>query len=181
MTIEQIVNQIPDYARDLRINLPNVLNQAELTEQQGWGTAVACAIASRNAELVNAVLSEAPAHLSPEALQGAKAAAAIMGMNNIYYRFQHLVGNDAYRTIPARLRMQMIRMHGSDPVDFELWCAAVSAINGCGACLASHEAAVRAKGITEDKVAAAIRIASVLHAVAAVLDAEAALSSSVAA
>jgi alkyl hydroperoxide reductase subunit D len=174
MTIEQIVSKIPDYARDLRINLPNVLNQAELSEQQGWGTAVACAIASRNPELVRAVLGEAAAHLSREALQGAKAAAAIMGMNNSYYRYQHLVGNDAYRTIPARLRMQMIRMHGADPVDFELWCAAVSAINGCGACLASHEATVRAKGITEDKVAAAIRIASVVHAVAAVLDAEAA-------
>ena len=62
----------------------------------------------------------------------AKGAAAMMGMNNIFYRFRHLSSNEKYATMPARLRMQIIARHGSDPVDFELWCLAVSAINGCG-------------------------------------------------
>lgn len=100
-----------------------------------------------------------------------KAAAAIMGMNNIYYRFLHLSGNEDYSQIPARLRMQVIRSHGSDPVDFELWCVGVSAINGCGACVASHKKVLREKGVTEETILAAVRIASVIDTSAAVLDA----------
>ena len=174
--MENLYPLFPDYARDLKLNLQNVLKQGELTESQTWGTAVASAIAAREPRLLQAIVAEAAKHLSPEALNGAKAAAAIMGMNNIYYRFQHLSGNEAYKQIPARLRMQIIRSHGADPVDFELWCTAVSAINGCGTCVASHEGVLREKGVTEETIIAAIRIASVIHGAAAVLDAEAALS-----
>ncbi len=172
--MEELFNSFPDYARDLKVNLQNVLKQSELTEQQTWGTAVASAIASRDSRLTAAVLKEAGARLSPEALNAAKSAAAIMGMNNIYYRFQHLSGNAEYGQIPARLRMQAMRTHGSDPVDFELWCTAVSAINGCGTCMASHEKGLREKGVTAETILAAVRIASVIHGAAAVLDAEAA-------
>jgi alkyl hydroperoxide reductase subunit D len=172
--MEQLLERFPDYARDLKLNLQNVLKQAELTEQQTWGTAVASAIAARNKELRDAVLAQAAQHLSPEALYGAKAAAAVMGMNNIYYRFQHLSGNDRYGQIPTRLRMQAIRSHGADPVDFELWCTAVSAIHGCGSCVSSHENVLRQKGVSEETILAAIRIASVIHGAATVLDAESA-------
>lgn len=168
--MEDLLASIPDYAKDLKLNLQAVLKQPELTEQQAWGTAVASAIASRNAEITEYLLEEAKAHLSPEALYAAKAAAAIMGMNNIWYRFGHLSGNEKYADIPARLRMQVIRTHGSDPVDFELWCVAVSAINGCGRCVSSHEAVLREKGVTEETILAAVRIAAVLHGLAAVLD-----------
>ena len=171
--MERLYEAFPDYARDLKLNLQNVLKQSELTEQQTWGTAVASAIAARNPHLIEAVLAEASRRLSPEAIHAAKAAAAVMGMNNIYYRFQHLSGNERYAQIPARLRMQAIRSHGSDPVDFELWCVAVSAINGCGSCVASHERVLREKGMTEETILAAIRIASVIHGAAAVLDTEA--------
>jgi len=102
----------------------------------------------------------------------AKAAAAVMGMNNIFYRFRHLSTNPKYGTMPARLRMQVIGKHGSDPVDFELWCLTVSAINGCGACVDSHEHVLREKGVSEETVIAAVRIASTIHAIAAILDAE---------
>ena len=171
--MESLYDQFPDYARDLKLNLQNVLKQTELTDQQTWGTAVASAIAARNPQITAAVLAQAAHHLTAEALHAAKAAAAVMGMNNIYYRFQHLSGNERYGQIPARLRMQVIRSHGSDPVDFELWCTAVSAINGCGVCVTSHENVLRQKGMTEETILAAIRIAGVIHGAAAVLDAEA--------
>jgi alkyl hydroperoxide reductase subunit D len=176
MGIEQLSDRLPAYAKDLKLNLGTVLRQSELTEQQLWGAAVGCAIAARNAELTAAVLSEAQSHLSAQAFEAAKSAAAVMGMNNVYYRFLHIVENEKYRTIPARLRMNVIRMHGVDPIDFELWCTAVSAINNCQACTASHERVVREKGLAEESVVAAVRIASVLHAVAGVLDAEAAVN-----
>jgi alkyl hydroperoxide reductase subunit D len=99
-----------------------------------------------------------------------------MGMNNIYYRFLHLTTNEKYRTMPARLRMNAIRSHGADPVSFELWCVAVSAINGCGTCVDAHEKVLRSKGIEEEKILAVVRIASVMHALAAIIEAESALA-----
>jgi alkyl hydroperoxide reductase subunit D len=180
MTIEQLADRVPNYAKDLKLNLGSVLRQTELTEQQLWGTAVACAIACRNADVTEAVAGVARTHLSPQAFEAAESAAAIMGMNNVYYRFLHMTDNEKYRTIPARLRMNVIRQHGIEPVDFELWCIAVSALNNCQVCASSHEKVVREKGLTEEAILAAVRIAAVLHAVAGVMDAEVIKSAEVA-
>jgi alkyl hydroperoxide reductase subunit D len=165
--MEQLLSSIPEYAKDLKLNLQTVLKQPDLTEQQTWGTAVACALASRNPSVISALLTEAESHLQPVALEAAKGAAAIMGMNNIFYRFQHLSEHEKYSTLPARLRMNIIRTHGSDPVDFELWCLAVSAVNGCGKCITAHDRTLRERGLSEEAVIAAVRIASVIYAVAA--------------
>ena len=124
--------------------------------------------------LTRAVLATFGPALSPEALNAAKAAAAIMAMNNIYYRFTHLVDAPDYKTLPAKLRMNVMAKPGVDKADFELWSLAVSAINGCGMCMDSHEKIVRSAGLTVDAIQAAIRIAAVVHAVAATLDGEAA-------
>ena len=173
MTLESLLEATPAYAKDLKLNLSSLLRQTELTEQQTWGTAAACAIASRNPLLLETLLAEAKARLSPQALEAAKTAAALMGMNNIYYRFLHLTTNSKYATIPARLRMNGIRTHGIDHNDFELWCTAVSAINGCGACVESHQKALVDRGVGEETILAAVRIASVVHGLAAVFDGEA--------
>jgi len=172
MTLEHLKDSIPDYAKDLKLNLGTVLQQSELNEQQLWGTALACAIAAGSPSLLVAISTEARAKLTPIAFAAAQSAAAIMGMNNVYYRFLHLIGDDKYRTIPARLRMNAIRTHGVEHVDFELWCLAVSAMNNCQACIASHENVVRDKGLSTEAILAAVRIASVLHAVASVVEAE---------
>lgn len=173
MTFEALIETIPSYAKDMKLNFSSVVrSQLDLNEQQLWGTVAACAIASRNEDLTATALFEAATHLSPEALEAAKSAATLMGMNNIYYRFLHLTSNEKYGTMRAGLRMNAIRTHGIDPLDFELWCLAVSAINGCGACLDSHEKVLRDKGFGEEKVLAAVRVASVLHAIATVLDTE---------
>jgi alkyl hydroperoxide reductase subunit D len=174
MTLTELLDAVPAYAKDLKLNLSTLLQQPELNEQQIWGTAVATAIASRNQQLIETVLAEASSHLSQPALEAAKSAAAIMGMTNIYYRFQHLAKNPKYSTLPARLRMNALRNHGVDPVDFELWCLAVSAVNGCGLCVDSHEHVIREKGMSEESILAAVRLASVIHGLATVFDTEAA-------
>jgi lipoyl-dependent peroxiredoxin subunit D len=169
--IEGIKLRLPDWAKDLKLNLGSVLGPTPgLTEQQIWGAAAASAIASRNAELREAVLAEAAQRLSPQALGAAKAAAAIMGMNNIYYRFTHLVSSPDYKTMPARLRMNVIGNPGIDKLDFELLSLAVSAVNGCGMCVTAHERKLREGGIGREAIQSAVRIASVMHAVAGVLD-----------
>lgn len=172
MSIAAIQEQLPDYARDTRLNLGAFGTITSLTPQQLWGTAIACAATCRNTALVQAILAEAAPHLSAEAITAAKLAASIMAMNNIYYRFTHLVGNQVYRTMPARLRMSAMANPGVDKLDFELWALAVSAINGCGMCMESHEHEVLAKGATPEMVQDAIRIAAILHATAVTLETE---------
>jgi alkyl hydroperoxide reductase subunit D len=173
--IETLKNAIPDYAKDLRLNLTSLAADATLTVQQRAGTFIASALASRNASVTRAIVAEFGPALSPEALAAAKAAASIMAMNNIYYRFTHLVGGD-YPNMPARLRMNVIGKPGVEKADFELWSLAVSAVNGCGMCMEAHEKIVRHGGISQEQVQTAVRIASVVHAVAAILDGEAALA-----
>ena len=145
-----------------------------LSEQQKAGAFVASALAARNSAVSGALIAEFAPKLSPEALNATKAAASIMAMNNIYYRFTHLASAPDYRTMPAKLRMNVIAKPGVGKADFELWSLAVSAINGCGLCIDSHEKVVREHGLTTDQVQAAVRIAPVVHAVAATLDGEAA-------
>ena len=173
--MDALRDRIPDYARDLRLNLSSVLTTQGapgLSEPQLWMTALASAIASRNAELARAVEAAATEKLEPVQVEAARAAAAIMGMNNVYYRFLHLVEDDEYAKLPARLRMNVIGSPGIDKADFELMSLAVSAVNGCGKCVASHERILRQHELGREAVQSAVRIASVIHAVAGVLDYE---------
>jgi len=175
MSIDRIKQQIPDYAKDLRINLGNVLDpeRAEsMSAEQIYGTALATAIASRNPSVLAAIEEEVASRLSEEWLDAAKSAAAIMAMNNVYYRFVHLSSNKEYGNMPAGLRMSVIGRPGIDKADFELMCLAVSAVNGCGLCVDSHEKVLKQAGIGNESIQHAVRIASVMHAVATVFDAE---------
>ncbi len=173
MSLDDLKSRLPDYAKDLKLNLSSLAAEPSLSEQQRAGTFVVSALASRHAETTAAILAEFGPKLAPGALEAAKAAAAIMAMNNIYYRFTHLAASPDYRTLPARLRMNVIGKPGVEKADFELWCLAVSAINGCGMCIDAHEKVLRSAGMTAEQIQAAVRIASVVHAVAATLDGEA--------
>ncbi|NWH07275.1 MAG: carboxymuconolactone decarboxylase family protein [Alphaproteobacteria bacterium] len=175
MSLEALKEALPDYAKDQKLNLSSLASETLLSEQQKAGTFIATALATRHARTIAAIMAEFAPRLSPEALNAARAAASIMAMNNIYYRFTHLAASPDYRTLPARLRMSVIGKPGVEKADFELWSLAVSAINGCGMCIDSHEKILRDHGMTAEQIQAAIRIASVVHAVAATLEGEEAL------
>ncbi|MBS7790773.1 carboxymuconolactone decarboxylase family protein [Roseococcus sp. SDR] len=171
MSLEALRNALPEYAKDQKLNLGSLAAEPSLTVQQRAGTFIVSALASRNATVTRAILAEFGPQLSAEALAAAKGAASIMGMNNIYYRFTHLVGGD-YPSMPAKLRMNIMAKPGVEKADFELWSLAVSAINGCGMCMESHEKVVKHAGLTSEQVQAAVRIASVVHATAVTIEAE---------
>lgn len=176
-TLDELRDAIPDYAKDLKLNLGSVLaptGAPGLSERQIWMIALATAIAARNVEFARRIEALAAPALDAAALGAAKAAAAIMGMNNVYYRFTHLIEDSDYRTMPARLRMNVIGNPGVDKVDFELVSLAVSAVNGCGMCMNSHDAVLRKHGVSREAIQSAVRIGSVIQAVAGVLAYEAA-------
>jgi alkyl hydroperoxide reductase subunit D len=170
--IDKLRESFPDAARDIKINLQNVLQPGTLSLEQTWGVAIASAWAARNRQLTDALVADAKAKGVPDAvLEDAKAAAIMMGMNNVYYRFRHVIGKESYEQKPARLRMLRLKQVASNQVDFELFSAAVSSVNFCEACLKSHEAVVLEGGLTEDHVHDAIRIAATVNAAAVALEA----------
>lgn len=173
MSIDAIKEQLPDTARDIRLNLGTVLTEAGapgLSPTQIWGVALTSAISARNAGLAAEVEALARSQAGQETVDAAHAAASVMAMNNVYYRFAHLVSEPGYRTMPAKLRMNVIGRPGVPRADFELYSLVASAINGCGACMDSHEAALRKEGVPVEGIQSAIRIAAVIHAAAVALE-----------
>ena len=168
MSLKQFAETLPDYAKDIRLNLGSILSDQLMGEDRKLGLLLACAHGSGSKPLVDAAEAEAVETLTPEAANAARSAAAIMAMTNVYYRFVHLASNHEYGQLPARLRMNVLGSPGIDKADFELFGLAVSAMNGCGACIDSHEKAVRSHGVNAETVQAAARIAAVMKAVATV-------------
>jgi alkyl hydroperoxide reductase subunit D len=177
MSLDALRAALPAYAKDISLNLSSLAAETVLSDQQKWGAFVASAHALGQPAVIQAVEAAAiEAGLSAEALNAAKAAAAIMGMNNVYYRSLHLISNGEYKTLPARLRMNVLANPGVDKVDFELWSTAVSAINGCGMCLDAHEGELKKHGVPAASIQTALRIAAVVNAVSRVVAGEAALA-----
>lgn len=163
--------RLPEECKDVRLNLSAVLSgESSLSEAQRWGSALAAAHASRNGELARAIALDAAAHVDARVLEDARAACALMAMNNVYYRFRHLVEKPVYATKRPNLRMNKIAQPATNKLDFELFSLAVSAINGCGTCMQAHERTVVAGGLSEDQVHESVRIAAVVYSAALALE-----------
>ncbi|KAK0360265.1 hypothetical protein LTR94_027979 [Friedmanniomyces endolithicus] len=176
MSLKEFAGTLPDFAKDIRLNVGSLLNETVLNDQRKYGLLLACAHGSGHKPLVEATEAEVADKLSPEAANAARAAAAVMAMNNVYYRFVHLAKNKEYGNLPAKLRMNVIANPGVDKLDFELWSTAVSAINGCGACLDAHEGELRKHAVPNVQIQAALRIGAVVHAASRIVASETALT-----
>ncbi|MBL8857974.1 MAG: carboxymuconolactone decarboxylase family protein [Planctomycetes bacterium] len=171
---KSLIDALPEAAKDLKLNLQSVLGDGTLSREQRFGVALACAFASRNEALRDALaqdVRDALGDASQDAwFEDAQAAAALMAMNNVYYRFRHMIGKPSYGTLPAKLRMGRIANPKTSKLDFELMCLAVSAINACEMCVRSHEHSLLELGASEAQVHDAVRIAAVVNGVAVSLE-----------
>ena len=168
MSLKEFADTFPDYAKDLRLNMSSLLADQLLGDVRKYGLILACAHGTGYKPIVAAAEAEAAGKLDEAHANAARAAAAVMAMNNVYYRFVHLASNPVYGTLPAKLRMNVIGAQGIDKADFELFCLAVSAQNGCGLCIDSHEKVLNQHGVKPETIQAAARIAAVIKAVATV-------------
>ena len=169
-SLKDFGDTIPDFAKDLRLNLSAVLDAGTLAPSERWGVAIAVALASRSRRLAEALIASRPEEVTIKTVEDAIAAAALMGMTNVFYRFRHLVGKPSYEQKPTRLRMQRVAQPATTTAAFELFSLAVSALNACETCVRSHEANLLENGTTEDQIQDAVRIASVVHGTAVALD-----------
>jgi alkyl hydroperoxide reductase subunit D len=169
-TLQSIKDRIPDYAKDLRLNLDVVLNRSSLTPVQANGAALAAAFAAKSAPLI-AALREAV--LDPAQAQAALTAGALMGMNNVWYPYVEMAADPELKTVRPELRMNAYATHGGvDRPSFELYALAASIVGKCEFCVQSHYKLVRENGFSTQQLRDVGRIAAVVNAVAQVLAAE---------
>src|SRR4051812_25854732 len=166
MSLKQFAEALPDYAKDIRLNLGSILSDQLIGDERKFALLLACAHGSGYRPLVEIVEAEVESRLSEQVANAARGAAAGIAMNNVYYRFGHLVANPEYGKMPARLRMNVIGSHGSEKEEFELFSLAVSAMSGCGMCIDSHERVLLEHGVKPDAIQSAVRIAAVMKALA---------------
>jgi len=166
---DALLATLPAHAADLAYDLAKVLREMRLDVGQRWGCALASAISLRDRALREAFLADAAAaRVADATLEDARAAAALMGMNNVYYRFVDSVGGD-YEQLPAALRMKRVARPAGSGADFELFALAVSALNGCEACMRHHEAKGRAAGLEPLLLRDGVRIAASVRGVSIAL------------
>jgi alkyl hydroperoxide reductase subunit D len=166
-----LLEKLPEEAVDLNANAERVLGGESLNAAQTWGSALASAYFIRCPDLTKAFLADAKAAgLSDDHLSDARGAAALMGMNTVYFRFRHIMHTEAYTQKAFNLRMTRMRQVATDQAHFELYSIGPAALAGCELCLKAHEAAVKKGGLNEDNVHDAVRIASVLNGIAVALE-----------
>jgi alkyl hydroperoxide reductase subunit D len=167
-TINDLAGQLVAPAKDVKLNLKGAFKSSHLSAAQAYGIALACAYNEGYAPLIEAIKGDgfAAGALDEAHIEDAQAAAALMSMNNVYYRFRHMIGKESYENMQARLRMTRMAKLTTDKVTFELFSIAVSAINGCEMCLQSHEATLVQHGASEEAIHDAIRIAAIIRSAA---------------
>jgi alkyl hydroperoxide reductase subunit D len=171
--VDALRDSLPDAAKDLSLNLSSLLKTPPLGADRTWGVALTAAYFVRAPRLRDALLADAAELVSSEVVDDARAAASLMGMNTVLYRFRHLVGKESYGQRPAQLRMRRMKEPKTNQADFELFCLAAATLAGCQTCIQAHEQVVLSAGLSEQDVHNSVRIAAVIAGVAIACDTDA--------
>lgn len=167
MSIQSLKESLPDFAKDIRLNVSTVLTvegAPGLSKTQLGLISLSCAYATKNNAVISHLSDEFSSVLSDAEVTAAKSAATIMAMNNIYYKFVHLAEDPEFKNLRANLRMTVIGRPGVDKIDFEMMCLAVSIINGCGMCIAAHKDNLIKEEVTRETIQSIVRVTSVIQA-----------------
>ncbi len=162
--MQAIKELIPDFAKDVRINFSSItgdLGAPGLSQTQAHGVLLSAALQLGFDQLSKEIANADT--LNEQEVLGVKAAVAIMGMNNIYYRTMHLMSDKEVKSLPAKLRMNVIGSPPNEKINFEIYSLAVSVLSGCGMCINAHVNELKKAGLGNEGVQSIIRIASVVN------------------
>jgi len=169
--LNALKERIPDYAKDIRLNLDGVLARSSLDTADALGAALAAAYAARSKTIVDAIRGSGA--LSEVDVNAALSAAALMGMNNVWYPYVEMAHDEDLKTQRAELRMNAYATHGGvDKKRFELFSLAASIVGKCHFCVASHYKMLKENGLSAQQLRDVGRIAAVITAASNVLAAE---------
>lgn len=166
MGVDDLRSTMPEYARDLRLNLGSVMSASNLDPVMAWGSALTAALVSKNAQVIQNISEDAKAHLDEAQIKAVKSAAAMMSMTNVWYKFTDLVKDDEVKKQPPKLRMNAMLNHGGvDHALYEAWSLSASVVNACGVCIDAHASQLSKLGIDAQQVGDIGRIAAVVKAI----------------
>jgi len=165
-SLETLVGGDSRYVRDLRVNLKGVLTSDHLEPKEAFLLALAIAVNEKNDLLKNTFSEKAKeSGAGEDEIAETYACASLLATNNVFYRFKHFVqsSHGNYQALPARIKMNIMARPVLGKELFELMSLAISAVNGCEACVNAHEASVRQLGASEARIFDAVRLASVVR------------------
>jgi alkyl hydroperoxide reductase subunit D len=163
---------IPDYAKDIRLNIDGTIARSSLEGNDAVGVALAAAFAAKSRKIIDII--QASGALSAEETHAALTASALMGMNNIWYPYLEMADDADLKTQPAQLRMNAYATNGGvDKRRFELYALAASIVGKCHFCVKSHFELLKKEGMSSTQLRDVGRIAAVINAAAQVIAASA--------
>ena len=163
--VDQVKESIPDHAKDIKLNLDAVMNRSGLDDVDAHACAFAAAVAAGNGDLAFEISMNGPLAGTPER-EAAKTAAALMGMNNVYYPFVEMTEDPDLKGLPPGLRMNAYANHGGvSKKKFEMYALAASIVGKCHFCVKNHYDVLKKEGMTVTELQAVGKIAAVINAV----------------
>lgn len=151
------------YIKDLRVNLANAFNYANLNKKESYLLALAVAVNEKNEQLISSFIKLAETEMATiEEINEVYACVSLMNVNNVFYRFRHFTSKEYYQTTPAGIKMSIMMSPVLGKEFFELISLVISAVNGCEMCVNAHEASVLQHGATEARVYDAIRLSAIV-------------------
>jgi alkyl hydroperoxide reductase subunit D len=164
--IDAIKGALPEYAKDTKLNLDSVLLRSTLDTDVAMGCAVAALAATGNGKVLAVILADQPVHA-----ESAMTAASIMAQNNVWYPYVEMTEDEQLKGLPAQLRMNAIANHGgTTKSNFEAFSLAASIVGKCHFCVKAHYDTLKKEGYSVEQLRDIGRIASVMNAVAKVLN-----------
>ncbi|MDB5953129.1 MAG: carboxymuconolactone decarboxylase family protein [Massilia sp.] len=166
--LASIKELIPDYAKDIRLNIDGTIARSSLTGNDAVGVALAAAFAAKSRKIVDII--SASGALSEEEKNAVLTASALMGMNNVWYPYVEMTEDADLKSQPAQLRMNAYATHGGvDKRRFEMYALSASIIGKCQFCIKSHFDLLKKEGMSSQQLRDVGRIAAVVNAAAQVI------------
>jgi lipoyl-dependent peroxiredoxin subunit D len=167
--LNTLKDRMPEYAKDIRLNLDSTIARSSLAPEDALGVALAAAFAAKSKPLIDAFKAAVPGAEGHAALT----AAALMGMNNTWYPYLEMAGDEDLKTQRPELRMNAYATSGGvAKAKFEAYALAASIVGRCHFCVQSHYALLKKEGWTTQQLRDVGRIAAVVNAAAQVMMAE---------
>jgi alkyl hydroperoxide reductase subunit D len=165
--VDRVKESIPDHAKDIKLNLDAVMNRSGLDAVDAHACAFAAAVSAGNGDLAFHIDNDPQSPLKDsDESKAAKTAAALMGMNNMYYPFVEMADDPDLKGLPPGLRMNAYATHGGvSKKKFEMYALAASIVGKCHFCVKNHYDNLRKEGMTVQELQAVAKIASVINAV----------------
>ena len=167
--VDQLKESLPDYAKDTKLNLDTVIKRSKLDPLEAQCVALAASFATGNSKLW-IWMSQQIAHPGDLEVNAAITAASLMAMNNVWYPYVEMAGDEQLTGLPAQLRMNAIATHGgTTKARFEAYSLAASIVGKCHFCVKAHYDTLKQEGYTVEQLRDIGRIAAVMTAVSKVM------------